>query len=72
MMRVPRKFSLLNTFRWLFSDPDWAAAVVRRPRRTDGLVEVPTHGFRALTSFYIMFVSEMNMTMVHVCGSGLI
>ena len=35
-----RRFPLVHTFRWLFSDPDWAARVARRPRRTDGIVEV--------------------------------
>lgn len=35
-----RRFPLLPMFRWLFSDQDWAAAVVRQPRRTDGIVEV--------------------------------
>ena len=36
-----RRFPILETLRWRFSDPDWAAAVVRQPRRTDGIVEVP-------------------------------
>lgn len=35
-----RRFPLLNTVRWLFSCEQWAAAVARKPRRTDGLVEV--------------------------------
>ena len=35
-----RRFPLLNTVRWLFSCEQWAAAVPRKPRRTDGLVEV--------------------------------
>ena len=35
-----RRFPILKTLRWRFSDPDWAAAVVRQPRRTDGIYEV--------------------------------